>query len=87
MKKIFAGLFVLAMVACGSSISQSTDCSNYVACYDKAMGTTGTMDSTYGKTGTCWTTTQASADACTAACKSAMSTMKTSYPNVTECQK
>ena len=86
MKKIFAGLFVLAMVACGSSgPTQSADCKKYVTCYDKALGTT-TMDSTYGTTGTCWASTQAVADSCTSACTAALPSMKTSYPSVTECQ-
>ena len=86
MKKIFAGLFVLAMVACGSSSpTQSADCKKYVSCYDKATTTTS-LDSTYGASGTCWTTTQTYADTCTSACTAALPGLKTSYPNVTECQ-
>jgi len=67
------------------STSQSPSCKKYLTCYDKALGTTS-LDSTYGSTGTCWASTQAVADSCTAACTAALPSMKTSFPSVTECQ-
>lgn len=41
-----------------------------------------TLDSTYGANGTCWSTgVAATAESCTATCKSTTASLKTSYPD------
>ncbi|MBK7861887.1 MAG: hypothetical protein IPJ65_25380 [Archangiaceae bacterium] len=77
---VVVGFAMVALaVACGGGISQSTECKDYVACYKHTVGGT-TQDSVYGDMGTCWTTgVQATADSCTAACKTALESLKTSY--------
>jgi len=74
---------VMLAVACGGGISQSQDCKDYITCYEKTPGATkGSLDSTYGPMGTCWSTgVQATADSCTSTCKSEISTLKTDFPD------
>ncbi len=83
MKRIVLGVVaavgVLGLVACGGGASQSTECKDYVACYEKTGGTKGSLDSSYGAMGTCWSTTTAAATACTDACKSATAALKSAY--------
>ena len=86
MKRImFAAAAVLSMAviaACGPSTPpQSAECKAYVTCYEKTGGTKGSLDSSYGAMGSCWSTTTTAADACTAACKSAIASLKTAYPD------
>ena len=79
---VVAGLSLLTVAACGGGVSQSTECKDYVACYEKTGGTKGSLDTTYGASGTCWSTgVQTTADSCTATCKSSLAATKTSYPD------
>ncbi|MGC4114441.1 MAG: hypothetical protein QM765_07480 [Myxococcales bacterium] len=90
MKKIvFAAVAAMSLVACGGGISQSADCKKYIECYesDSVKGTKGSLDSTYGTSGTCWSTgVQTTADACTATCKSGVETYHTTYPDEAKCK-
>ena len=84
MKRIVFGTIAamsLFGIACSSGPSQSAECKAYVTCYEATGGTKGSLDSSYGTMGTCWTTTTTAADSCTAACKSAISSLKTAYPD------
>jgi hypothetical protein len=85
MKRIVLGVVaavgVFTALACGGGPSQSTECKDYLKCYDKTSGTTGTLDATYGASGTCWTTTTAYADTCTSTCKSSLATTKAAFPD------
>lgn len=74
---VVVGFAVTALaVACGGGGGgQSTECKNYVACAYKTGTTAGSLDSTYGSSGSCWTTTTG-ADSCTSACKTANDSYK-----------
>ena len=75
MKKISMIFAVLALSACG--IPVSADCTAAAALTDDdcaggaAIGEAYSDADTYGEGGTCWQNT-ASADACTASCKTAV---------------
>jgi hypothetical protein len=72
--------------ACGGSVDQSPECSKYVRCYEATGGTAGSLDSSYGQFGNCWTAGQSTASACTSTCTSALASLKTAYPSVFACQ-
>lgn len=78
MKKIlFAGLVAVALTACGDGGGQSDECKNYIACAEAVTpGTKASLENTYGEDGTCWSTTDLAADACTAACTTAFDALK-----------
>lgn len=57
----------LAVTAC-TQPPQSGPCKDYVDCCTR-LDAGGCSESTFGAMGTCWTTTQAAADACTTRCK------------------
>lgn len=61
--------------------AQSVECKAYVGCYEATGGTRGSLDSTYGPSGACWSTTSAAANACTSACKTAIVSLMSAYPN------
>ncbi len=72
-----AGLSVVASMACGAftlpglpgGVGQSKECKDYVACAEKVSpGTMATNNTSFGPSGSCWQV-QASADQCTATCK------------------
>ena len=75
---VVAGLSLITAAACGGGGGgQSTECKNYILCYEKTGGTKGSLDSSYGASGSCWSTgVAASAEACTTACKSANDSYK-----------
>lgn len=62
-------------------LGQTEECAAYVACYEKTGGTPGSLDSSYGRNGTCWTTSEAATQACTAACASAIQSLRSAYPD------
>jgi hypothetical protein len=71
---VLAAVAALSLVACGG---QSAECKKYIECANAVSAGTGdALASTYGPSGTCWTTTAATATACTDACKSALSSLK-----------
>jgi len=78
---VVAGLSLITVAACGGGgTAQSTECKDYVACYEKTGGTKGSLDASYGSAGTCWSTgVAATAESCTATCKSGLATLKTSF--------
>jgi hypothetical protein len=78
---VVAGLSLIAIAACGGGPSQSAECKAYVTCYEATGGTKGSLDSSYGAMGTCWTTTTAAADSCTSACKTALASLQSAYPD------
>jgi hypothetical protein len=66
MKKIVG---VLALLACGPTVYECGQCcEDYVACSYKSGVTPGSLDSTYGASGSCWATTATSSN-CNAACQ------------------
>lgn len=84
MKRIIigaVGALSLFAIACGGGPTQSPECKAYVTCYEATGGTKGSLDSSYGPMGTCWTTTTAAADSCTSACKTALASLQSAYPD------
>ncbi len=69
-KRIAAGLFCLVglLIACGGGNGQSMNCGRYLACVAKFTGSSASLDSTYGQSGTCWMDTRA-AESCDIKCK------------------
>ncbi len=55
-------------------------CKDYVACYYLTGGNVGSLDSTYGRTGACWSNGGAVAS-CTASCGAALPSLKESFPD------
>jgi ABC-type glycerol-3-phosphate transport system substrate-binding protein len=85
---IFASLGVVGLAACGPV--QSDSCAQYITCQeaiDEADGTStaDSLDSAYGATGTCWSSTAEAADACTTACDNALDAFETAYPDLDDC--
>ena len=76
-----AALSVFAIACGGSAPGQSAECKAYVTCYENTGGTKGSLNASYGPMGTCWTTTQAAADSCTAACKMALTSLNPAHPD------
>lgn len=72
MKKILlAVVATVSMVGCGPTVS--AECTKYLACTEAILaGSSTSLKAAYGPGGTCWTTTTAVADTCTAACKAAV---------------
>lgn len=60
---------------------QSEECAAYVACYEMTGGTPGSLDSSYGRNGTCWIINDVASQSCTAACKSAIQSLRSAYPD------
>lgn len=65
---------------CGD-YGQSKACALYVACYEATGGTVGALDSSYGKRGTCWTSSTAASQSCTAACTTAIESLRAAFPS------
>jgi hypothetical protein len=67
--------FVLALAllfaaGCGG---QSVECKKYLECANAVLeGAGDALNSKYGAQGSCWSTSQEAADACTRTCKSAV---------------
>ncbi len=65
---VVAGLSLIVGAACGGGGGQSTDCKNYVACYEKTGGTKGSLDASFGASGTCWSVSTTT-ETCNTTCK------------------
>ena len=65
---------------CGD-FGQSKACALYVACYEATGGTPGSLDSSYGKQGTCWQFSSSVSQSCTAACRSAIDSLRSAFPD------
>lgn len=80
---IIAVLLALCAVGCdcGRVIMGSTECDAYIACFEKTGGTKGSLDATYGASGSCWMGSGAQADSCSAACKNALAMLKGANPD------
>ena len=65
----------------GPCPQQSAQCKTYVACYLATGGTPGSLDSTYGPNGTCWTSSAAATEACTASCASQIRFLRQGFPD------
>ena len=74
---VVAGLSLITAAACGGGGGQSAECKDYVACYEKTGGVKGSLDSTYGASGTCWSVSSTT-ESCNTACKSANAAYKSS---------
>jgi hypothetical protein len=69
---------VLALLTCGSGLYECGQCcKDYVACAYKTGAPPGSLDSSFGANGSCWTTTS-SADNCNAACLTGVNQFKSS---------
>ena len=80
MKKValsLVGLTALIAAACGPV--QSEECAKYVDCqahYDATFELSETdLSGSYGPEGSCWSSNQEAADACTTACENAVSSL------------
>lgn len=75
MKRLVLGaVAALSLVACGG---QSAECKKYIECANAVQAGSGdALASSYGPSGSCWTTSAAAATACTDACKAALSSLK-----------
>jgi hypothetical protein len=71
-------MLVVLVCSCGPGPERATWCNDYLACDAKTLKTAG-VEATYGEMGTCWTTTQAAADACINACHSVLDSLKQQY--------
>lgn len=60
---------------------QSQSCKDYVDCFVATGGTRGSLDTSYGPRGTCWTVNQAVVDSCSSACASALLMLKMAFPD------
>lgn len=85
---IFASLGVMGLMACGPV--QSAECAAYLACQEAVdteagTDTAGSLDSSYGEGGTCWSTSAEAATACTDACVTAQDANATAYPDIGDC--
>jgi hypothetical protein len=72
----------------GCAKSQSENCKKLIACSEAMVpGTGASLETTYGKDGACWKSSEAS-DACTKACDAAMGGMKANpaFANTAACK-
>ena len=79
MKRLVLGaVAALSLVACGG---QSAECKKMIECYNaQTSGSGDALNSTYGPSGTCWTTSAATAQTCTDACKAYLASAGSSAP-------
>jgi hypothetical protein len=79
MKRLVLGaVAALSLVACGG---QSKECKQMIDCANAQQAGSGdTYNTTYGPSGTCWTTSAATATACTDACKAYLASVGASAP-------
>ncbi len=83
--RFVAAFAVLALSACNPA--PSADCVKYLACTEAvSAGSAAALKGTYDTGGTCWTSGTASADACTTACKAAITSLAASSPNTAACK-
>ncbi|MBL8950573.1 MAG: hypothetical protein JNK82_07350 [Myxococcaceae bacterium] len=61
----------------GAGVSQSADCADFVACYTATQTSPSNIDA-YRSNGSCWSSGQATADACTSACRTALTSLRAS---------
>ena len=80
-RKLLLGFGCLVIAACSGAAAQSPECIAYLSCYGKTGGTVSTLDTTYGASGTCWTTTSALSKECTANCKKGVAAINDAYPD------
>ena len=61
---------------------QSKACKDFITCYE-ATGfvSRGSLDTTYGPNGSCWTISQAAVDSCTSSCASGSAALKAMVPD------
>ena len=73
LEAVGAGVAAITLMACYGAppVTQSTDCQDYINCFEKTGGTKDSLESAYGPMGSCWSTTQTAADKCTSSCKAA----------------
>jgi hypothetical protein len=75
MKKLL-GLTVTVLALVGCNPGPTPDCVKYLACTEAvAPGSAALLKGTYDTGGTCWTTGGSTADACTTACKAAVTSL------------
>jgi hypothetical protein len=67
---------VCASPPCRVPGRQSPECAAFAKCYYATGGFPGSIDSTYGPGGTCWTSGETSANACTQSCASSLPTYR-----------
>jgi len=65
---------------CGAGGPQAQPCKDYIACFERTGGAKGSIDPSYGPTGTCWITPMDAAS-CAANCTIALNVARTSYPD------
>ena len=78
---LFVGCGGERLCLSGPCPTQSAACRDFITCFNLTGGTSGSLDSTYGPKGTCWTSNQNVVNACTEACTSALASEKVSFPD------
>jgi len=68
-------------VGCGALPYNDLTCQAFKVCYEQTGGTKGEFDPLHGPMGTCWTSTRAVADACTAQCTAKLTVLKQTLPD------
>ena len=79
----FAFAVLFGWVACGPAYMDGTSasCKAYVNCYEATGGVKGSLDSTYGAMGNCWSTTTAAANACRSYCETKLIDLMRAFPD------
>ena len=60
---------------------QNANCKAYVTCFEATGGTKGTLDSSYGPMGSCWTAAPERAQSCDDACVEAQNALIADFPD------
>lgn len=82
MKRFFVlGAALGWLAAHAGGISQHSACRDYVRCFEATGGVKGSLDSSYGPMGTCWTTTDFRYWECADECFDAHSARIAAFPD------
>ncbi len=71
---------VLAGCNCGAAVPQAQECKDYIACFERTGGAKGSIDSSYGPMGTCWTLAMDGLS-CASNCTIALNAARATYPD------
>ena len=61
--------------------SQDSTCKSYMTCFEATGGLKGSLDSTYGASGSCWSMTTQRADECRKTCVDELNALIRKFPD------